>query len=58
VITGTLGSTPIENGKVRGEDVTFTAGGTTYALRLSGDALTGTTKGAAGGSAWRATRTK
>jgi SAM-dependent methyltransferase len=52
VISGTLGTANIENGKVRGEEVSFTVGGTAYTARVSGDTMTGT----AGAQAWRATR--
>ena len=46
-ITGTLGSTPVE-GKLKGDEITFKAGNTTYTGRVEGNAL--------GGSNWRATR--
>jgi SAM-dependent methyltransferase len=55
VVTGTLGGASIENGRVRGEDVTFTAGGTPYSARITGNALVGTSKGATE-TPWRATR--
>jgi hypothetical protein len=58
IVTGTLGTSAIENGRVRGRDVTFTAGGTSYTARVAGDAMTGTSKaaGAAAETAWKATR--
>jgi hypothetical protein len=58
IVTGTLGTAAIENGRVRGRDVTFTAGGTSYTARVTGDSLTGTAKaaGAAAETAWKATR--
>jgi hypothetical protein len=49
MVSGTLGSTPIANGKLNGEAITFTAGGRTYEGRVSGDGMTG--------SGWSATRT-
>lgn len=57
-ISGSLGSTPIADGKINGEEVTFTAGGTTVTAKASGNTLEGTavTKGAK--TPWRATRTK
>jgi|SRR3954469_16528464 hypothetical protein len=48
IVGGTLGSTPIA-GKLNGADITFTAGGKTYAGRVDGDTMTG--------SGWSATRT-
>ena len=55
VVTGTLGGASIENGRVRGENVTFTAGGTPYSARITGNTLVGTSKGATE-TPWRATR--
>lgn len=49
IVGGTLGSTPIAEGKLKGADITFTAGGKTYAGRVDGDTMTG--------SGWSATRT-
>jgi hypothetical protein len=48
IVGGTLGSTPIEIGKLKGDAITFTAGGRIYAGRVSGDRMTG--------SDWSATR--
>jgi precorrin-6B methylase 2 len=53
VLTGSLGSTPISEGKVRGEEVTFKAGNATYTGRLQGSTLAGTVSG---GGKWTATR--
>jgi SAM-dependent methyltransferase len=53
VITGTLGTTAIEKGRVRGDEVSFTADGIPYTARVSGGTLTGTSGPQA---AWRATR--
>jgi SAM-dependent methyltransferase len=36
MITGTLGTVPIEHGRLRGHDITFTAGGATYSGRVDG----------------------
>jgi SAM-dependent methyltransferase len=52
LISGTLGTANIENGRVRGDEISFTVGGTPYAARVSGDTMTGT--GAQAG--WKATR--
>lgn len=35
-VSGTLGKDPIEHGRLRGEEITFTAGGIAYAGRVSG----------------------
>jgi hypothetical protein len=51
-VTGTLGSTPVE-GKVRGEEITFTAAKTTYTGHVNGSTIQGTVKG---GGSWNATR--
>jgi len=54
VISGTLGSTPI-NGKLHGNDITFTAGGAQYSGKVNGNTMQGTVKGGKGGS-WTATK--
>ena len=55
VLSGTLGATPITNGKVRGREVTFTAGNVKYSARVDGNTMKGTPTGT-NGSAWTATR--
>jgi precorrin-6B methylase 2 len=50
VISGTLAGAPLENAKLHGDDITFSAGGTTYTGKVNG-----TTMRAADGS-WTATR--
>jgi hypothetical protein len=56
-LSGTLkssgGATPISNGKMRGEEISFTAGGKTYNGRVTGTKMEGTI---AGGGKWQATR--
>jgi hypothetical protein len=56
MVSGTLkngnNSTPISNGRLRGDELTFTAGNVQYTGKVSGNTIEGT----AGGSAWRATR--
>jgi precorrin-6B methylase 2 len=42
MLTGNLGGTPISDGKVNGEQITFTAGGRTYAGRVNGTTIQGT----------------
>jgi hypothetical protein len=48
IVGGTLGSTPLDTGKLKGDVLTFTAGGRTYAGRVNGDRITG--------SGWSATK--
>lgn len=58
MISGTLtsngNSTPI-SGRLRGNDITFTAGATEYTGHVNGDSMEGTVTGGNGGS-WKATR--
>ncbi len=55
VISGTLGSTPISNGKLRGNDITFTAGDAQYTGKVNGSSMQGSVKGGKGGT-WTATK--
>jgi SAM-dependent methyltransferase len=55
-VTGTLGDTAIENGRIRGEEIRFTAGGRQYEGKLSGDTITGIAKGAGADGGWQAKR--
>ena len=59
MISGTLKSggsnTPITGGKLRGNQITFSAGGARYTGRVSGNAMEGTVSGGSGGK-WKATR--
>ena len=50
-ISGTLGSTPVE-GRLLGEEITFTAGGTKYTGKVAGGSMQGTN----GTGTWSATR--
>ncbi len=52
-ISGTLGSQAISDGKLRGDEITFKAGNTTYIGRVEGNTISG--NGANGGG-WTATR--
>jgi hypothetical protein len=58
-LTGALksatGATPITNGRLRGDQITFTASGVTYTGRVNGNSIQGTTSGTATGN-WSATR--
>ena len=49
-------STPIEGGKMTGDQITFTAGGTTYTGRVNGNSIEGTGKSASGETKFQATR--
>ena len=53
MLTGTLGTTAISDAKLRGSEITFTAGGTKYTGQVSGNSMKGTT---AAGTAWTATK--
>jgi precorrin-6B methylase 2 len=55
MISGSLGSTPISNGKLRGNQITFTAGDAQYTGQVNGTSMQGTIKGGKGGK-WSATR--
>jgi hypothetical protein len=55
MITGRLGSQPISEGKLTGDQITFKAGNATYTGRVDGNAIKGTITGGPGGS-WSATR--
>jgi hypothetical protein len=46
-------TSPISDGKLRGDQITFSAGGVQYTGRVNGNTIQGT---AAGGAAWRATK--
>jgi hypothetical protein len=55
MVTGTLGSTPITEGKLRGNDLTFTAGKVKYVGRVDGNVIHGSLPGT-NGSSWTATK--
>jgi hypothetical protein len=59
MLSGTLKSgnnaTPV-NGKMNGDQISFTAGGTQYTGRVSGNAIQGTVKSGASDSKWSAAR--
>ncbi|MGB2715630.1 MAG: methyltransferase domain-containing protein [Vicinamibacterales bacterium] len=52
-ISGTLGTTAIESGRLRGNEISFTAGGVSYSGRVTGDTIEGTS----GDHKWTARRT-
>jgi precorrin-6B methylase 2 len=55
MVSGTLGGTAISDGKLRGEEITFTAGGAKYTGRVNGNTMSGTVSGGSGGT-WSATK--
>jgi len=55
-VTGTLGTTAIADGKLEGEQITFTAGNARYAGRVNGNEIEGTVTTGTDTTAWRATR--
>ena len=42
MVTGTLGSTPISDGKLRGDEITFKVGNAVYTGRVQGTTIRGT----------------
>ena len=55
MVSGTLGGTAISDGKLRGEEITFTAGGAKYTGRVNGSTMSGTVSGGSNGK-WSATK--
>jgi precorrin-6B methylase 2 len=59
-VSGTLatgaGSTPIANGRLRGDQLTFTAGGSEYTAKVVGNTIDGVATSAGTKSGWKATR--
>jgi precorrin-6B methylase 2 len=53
VLGGTMGTTPITSGKLKGEDITFAANGVTYTGKVNGTSMKGTTSA---GASWTATK--
>jgi len=49
-------STPITNGRLLGDQITFSAGGAEYTGRVSGNAMEGSVKSGASSGKWKATR--
>jgi hypothetical protein len=50
MLSGTLGSTAITNGRLRGTEITFTAGNATYTGQVEGNTIKGMVKGGPGGT--------
>jgi hypothetical protein len=55
MVSGTLGSTAIADGRLRGNDITFTAGDAHYTGKVNGTSIQGTITGGKGGT-WSATK--
>ena len=53
MLTGTLGSSSISNGRLRGAAISFSVGGTKYTGTVDGNTMKGTTSG---GQSWTATK--
>jgi hypothetical protein len=53
MLSGNLGTTTITDGRLRGEEITFTAGSATYTGRVNGSSMSGTVSG---GGKWTAAR--
>jgi SAM-dependent methyltransferase len=56
-LSGTLGATAISEGKLRGEEISFTVGTTRYSGRVNGNTIEGTATAGGKSQPWRATRT-
>jgi SAM-dependent methyltransferase len=56
-VTGTLGGEPIAEGRLRGDEIRFTAGSAEYTGRVIGDRIEGTVQGGGPQVAWTARRT-
>ena len=56
MVTGTLGSTPIAGGRLRGDEISFSVGNAKYTGRVEGFSIKGTITGGSGGGSWTATR--
>jgi precorrin-6B methylase 2 len=55
MVTGTLGSTPIQEGKLAGDEISFKVGNVVYTGKVAGNTMSGAASGASNGN-WTATR--
>ena len=55
LVSGSLGSQAVSDGRLRGDEITFKVGNTTYTGRVNGGTMSGTVSGATNGT-WSATR--
>jgi hypothetical protein len=53
MLSGTLGSTTVSEGRLRGADIEFSVGSTKYTGRVNGNAMSGKTSA---GASWSATK--
>jgi precorrin-6B methylase 2 len=56
MVSGTLAAAAVEQGRLRGDQLTFTAGGAQYTGRVNGSTIEGTVKTASGERKWSATK--
>jgi len=56
--SGSRGTSAVDQGKIKGDQVTFAMAGRAYALRATGDRLDGTVTTGGKTTAWKATRTR
>jgi hypothetical protein len=56
MISGTVGSVPVSEGKLNGEAISFSANGMQFSGRVNGNTIEGSFKSSSGGGAWKATR--
>jgi hypothetical protein len=54
MLSGTLGSTPISAGRLKGDEITFTVGNTVYTGKVNGSSMSGSSKG--GPASWTASK--
>ena len=57
MLSGSLGPNQISNARMRGSDISFTAGGVQYSGRVNGNQMQGTAAGGSGGP-WTATKVR
>ncbi|MGE3843102.1 MAG: class I SAM-dependent methyltransferase [Vicinamibacterales bacterium] len=55
MVSGSLGSSPISGGRLRGDEISFSVGQARYTGRVEGNTIRGTIAGGSGGN-WAATR--
>ena len=55
MVDGTLGSTAISGGRLRGDEITFSVDKTKYTGRVNGNSMSGTMSGGGSGP-WSATK--
>jgi SAM-dependent methyltransferase len=56
MISGTFNSAPIDKGRVKGDQISFTANGVEYNGRVNGNTIQGTATAVSGAQKWTATR--